>query len=513
MTVSNHHRNGKVRFVVPVKRSEPADLTAEAAALGCVLAAGEAGSTGEVDQMIQRLKLSFFTEDRHRELLKTFFLLRQDSHAVDLVTLNAKVRETGGMEKLGGIQYVSSLPTLIPSFLNFREYVAILSEQSHRRWLRAKAVELETLAGEPGVTIEQTRERLAEVLDVAQRVSGEPMIDTITPREAREFVPDPADFLIGEGLISRECITTIGGEPGCGKSRLATTLAVSLAAGSGTWQGYPVRSQIRTLILQTENKGTRLRDEFSGVPPSCDEWIKVSRSLPNGLAFGNPDFRRELGRLFDRWPFGLLVVDPWNDVVSEEGASEYGEALLNIMRCFQGRKAPAVVIVAHLRKPRADGSGRRKTGRELLHELSGSLKLGSTSRTVFTVQPASPEMEDDRIVFELAKANDCDPAWLKQYGTRSAWHRRNGQFLPAAGFDWEAWLNPSPANAEKRAVTEAMIREVFEATGRKGMKAGELVRAIVERFKVGSSTVWRAVGSGGYAREWLDEVAGVLALR
>lgn len=505
------HRNGAVRFIVPSKASGPSDVSAEAAALGCVLAAGEAGTQAEVDEMIRKLRLSWFTEDRHKSLLRAFFSLRQDGHAVDVVTLSAAARAAGGMDEIGGMDYVASLPDRVPSWLNFPHYVSILSDQAHRRWLKAKAVELETLAGAPEVTIEQTRERLAEVLDVAQRVSGQPLIDLVTPAEAREFVPDPSDYLVGDGLISREAVVTIGGEPGCGKSRLATTLAVSLASGGGTWQGYPVRSQVRSLILQTENKGTRLRDEFSAVPSACDDWIRISRSLPNGLAFGNADFRRELGRLFDRWPFGLLVVDPWNDVVTEEGASEYGEALLNIQRCFTGKKCPAIVIVAHLRKPRADGSGRRKTGRELLHELSGSLKLGSTSRTVFTVQPASPEMEDDRIVFEIAKANDCDPAWLGKYGTRSAWHRKNGAFTPAGGFDWETWLNPGPANSEKRAVSEEMVREVFAVSGRKGMKAGELVRAIVERFDVGASTVWRAVGAGGYARAWLDETAGVMA--
>jgi hypothetical protein len=507
-------RIDRARLSGPAKNGElpPHSDGAEQAALGCILLASEAGSQAEVDEMLRQLKPAHFYDLRHRELFSVMFGLRQDNHAVDTVTIFEAVKgNPNGVESIGGADYLGGLAGKAVSIFQFPDYLAILRDKAHRRWLVTKAAELSALANEPQVTLEDTQSRLSELFDATHRVTDKPMIEIITPHEAREFVADPSDFLIGEGLIARDQFITIGGEAGCGKSRLLTTLGVALARGSGTWQGYPVRTKARTLILQTENKGSRLKEEFEAVPVDFDDSIRVSRSLPNGLAFGNADFRRELTRLFEKWPFELLGVDPWNDVCSEEGQGDYAEALLNIQRCFQGRKMPAVAIVAHLRKPRADASGRRKNGRELLHELSGSLKLGSTSRTVFAVQPATASMDDDRIVFEVAKANDADPAWLKEYGTRSAWHRRNGAFESCATFDWEEWNNPGQNNGEKRAVSLDMIREVIGT--RAGMKGGELVRAITDRFEVGGSTVWRAIGKDGYARRWLDEVAGVVALK
>ena len=32
------------------------------------------------------------------------------------------------------------------------------------------------------------------------------------------------------------------------------------------------------------------------------------------------------------------------------------------------------------------------------------------------VQPAAPGMEDPRVVFEVCKANNCHPDWLKEHG-------------------------------------------------------------------------------------------------
>ena len=506
-------RLAKAKLQGPAEDGLPPHSTdAEQAALGCVLLAGGSGSMAEVDELIRQLRPSHFYSLIHRELLAVMFGLRQDNHAVDVITVKDAVKSNpGGIDSVGGLQYLAALPDKTPTVFHFTHVLPILKDKAHRRWLLTKGRELAELATAEAATLEDTQARMAELFDASTKASAVQLIQLVTPKEARDFKPDPEDYLIGDGLITRQTFVTIGGEPGCGKSRLATSLAIALAKGKGSWQGYPVRGQVKTLILQTENTGTRLKDEFDAVPAAFDDWIKISRDLPNGLAFANPDFRRELTRINEQWPFGLLVVDPWNDVSAEEGQGDYAEALRNIMASFRGRKAPAVCIVAHLRKARADATGRRKTGRELLHELSGSLKLGSTSRTVFVVQPATPDMEDDRIVFELAKANDCRPEWLKEFGTRSAWHRRNGAFAACDKFDWEEWQNPGGRNEEKRAVTLPMIQAAMR--GRAGMKAGELVKRIAEAEEVGESTVWRAIGKGGYAHKWLDEVAGVVALK
>jgi hypothetical protein len=331
----------------------------------------------------------------------------------------------------------------------------------------------------------------------------------ISPIEARAFEPDPSDYLIGEGLITSDTINTIGGEPGVGKSRLAVTLCVAGAKGSGTWQGYPVRTKFRSLILQSENTGARLKDEFSAIPKYCDDSIKISRGLSRGIAFGDADFRRELLRIYDAWPFRLLVVDPWNDVSFEEGQSDYKQALLNIRRTFSGRKCPAVMIVAHLRKQRADGNRWRKSGRELLHELSGSLALGSTSRSVFVVQAASSGLDDDRIVFEVAKSNDARPEWLSKFGTRSAWHRKNGEFTPCESFDWQAYDNPG--DEERRGISSEILEDCF--AGITVLKPSALARRISERAECGISTAFRAIGKGGYLRKHLEEDSeGLLSL-
>ena len=146
-----------------------------------------------------------------------------------------------------------------------------------------------------------------------------------------------------------------------------------------------------------------------------------------------------------------------------------------------------------------------------MDELSGSLALGSTARTMFAVQPATYSMDNDEIVFEIAKANDVNPEWLKKHGTRSAWHRANGEFKPVRDFDWDRWTHPAEKNEERRAISLEMLEEAFGK--RPGMKAGELVKILAEDFDVAESTAWRAIGKNGYLGKFLHEVAGVVALK
>lgn len=448
--------------------------------------------------------------------------MRFDGHTVDTATvfvwLKTAKKENPELEQWTSIE-LARIVDCVPTITGFPSYLRTLELMAKKRWAKQEAARLAELADGDQVTDETLRAGLDAFFDRAERQerSGEALLDIITPAQAREYKADPADFLVGDGLIMRGFFVTIGGEPGVGKSRLATTLAVAGARGNATWQGYPVKSKWRTLILQTENQGLRLKEEYTAIPAAYNDHIRVSRSLPNGLAFNSPEFRRELIQFYDKWPFQMIVLDPWNDVSAEDKQADYKEALQNIRRCFVGRPSPTVVIVAHLRKPRGDASGRRKTGRDLLNELSGSLALGSTSRSVFTIQAGSPSMSDDRIVFEISKANDCSPDWLQEYGTRSAWHRANGAFEVCKDFDWEDW--ESPSQEKRRSLDASMIRDAFNsmvrdsAEGAKAFKAESLARTTSELFDIGKSTVHRAISEGGYLADLFERDNGYLRLK
>ena len=482
---------------IKLDRLPPHEGKAEMAIIGCLLLApGDC-----MKECVERIKTpEFFYDLRHQKIWDCLLWKWKRREVIDVIAVQSWLRDKKLLKEIGGIAYLSECQEAVPSTANLSYWLELCAEKFARRKIIAVATDAVDRGYDSEITTDDLTLGIRADMETVSILGSKPhdkLIDVVSPEEARSFEPDPEDFLIGEGMIMRGHIVTIGGAPGVGKSRLATSLAVAGARGTNRWQGYPVRSQWRTLILQTENRGRRLKEECDAIPKDFDDWIRISRTLPQGLNFGSAEFRRELLAIHESWPFQMLILDPLNDIVSEDGQADYKEAMANINRSFAGRPMPAIIVVAHLRKPRAENGQRRKSGRELLHEISGTLAIGSTARTVFIVQAASNSMSDDRIIFEVAKANDCKPEWLSEYGTRTAWYRRDGEFPPCDDFDWEAWDNPG--SEERRAVTEEMLIEILKGE-KDGIKMNKIADMIAARFDIGKSTAARAISEGGYLR-------------
>jgi hypothetical protein len=147
----------------------------------------------------------------------------------------------------------------------------------------------------------------------------------------------------------------------------------------------------------------------------------------------------------------VVLIDPWNAVARDDKARDYLETFATIRSVLPaGDSSPALGIVAHTRKSRPDEN---PSGRGLNNMLSGSYVIVSVARTVFVVQAASEAQTDDRIVFTCSKNNDGD------CGQESAWHRRNGLFEPAVGFDLKEFREGA---AKRPQITEEDVREVFQ---------------------------------------------------
>jgi DnaB-like helicase N terminal domain/AAA domain len=497
----------------------PNSFEDEQAALSCVLQFGDRGSQQNVEATLVQLRPTFFYDHRLKTLHHELVQMTMANVKLDFITLLSWLRDQKSkdqlfnrLEECGGESFLRKTLEAAPTPINFNYYLPKLKECALRRWCLGKTGRLKELAEMTDLSPEQLREEFAEIYEQSVNIGAttQPLIRIVSPAQARAFEADPSDFLVGQGLVSRGMIVTIAGDAGIGKSRLATTLAIAGARGNNRWMNYPIRTKFRTLVLQSENDAHRLKEDCSVIPDNFNDDIRFSDGLSHGLAFDRPEFRRELRRFFEDWPFELMVVDPWNDVTSEDGQKDYKQALLNISACFRGAKMPAVVIVAHLRKRGRDESAKRKSGRELLGEISGSLALGSTSRTVFAVMPVESSMEDPRIVFEIVKANNCHPDWLREHGTRTAWVRANGAFESVKGFDWGEYDNPG--DPERRKVTEDMIKTVFD--GEKELKPAHLATKLHKVFGVGQSTAFRAVGEDGYLRNMMQRTAtGKLQLK
>jgi hypothetical protein len=256
-------------------------------------------------------------------------------------------------------------------------------------------------------------------------------VTALSPSEIKAYQQPPGLVLVGDNHIVRGSVTVIGGPPGVGKSRASVALAKA-GATRYEWLGLPVHCKFKTLIVQNENGRHRLKLDFSDLDCELlDQYVRVTPPPPFGLCFNRRQFRDQLATIRDEWNPACVCLDPWNQIARDERAKDYLETFDTIRLVFPpGDESPAVVIIAHTRKP---GAGERTNGKALLNLLAGSYSLGSVPRTVFIMQNASDEVTDDRVVWTCCKNNDGDA------GQRSAWIRQNGLFTPVYDFDWNQW--------------------------------------------------------------------------
>jgi hypothetical protein len=300
---------------------------------------------------------------------------------------------------------------------------------------------------------------------------------------AYETPPDVP--LIGDMHLFKGSVFVLGGAPGVGKSFALSQLAISGATGED-WFGLPVHRRFKTMILQAENGLVRLASEYREhvKRADLDEWVRVSGDA-DVFAFDDADFQAEFKAAVAEFAPDVIVLDPWNRATRDSMEKDYRAAFDAILACLpEGDARPALLIVAHTRKPRM---GERVSGRGLLNLLSGSLVLGSIPRAGCILQAASDDPEGDEFVFTCCKNNNGP------LGKQTAWKREGPRFMgPLVEFDWKAFNGEGGSAGNNEKVTEKDMLAVFE-NGRVSMSPAAAVKKLRALTKCGKSAAYNAL--------------------
>ena len=471
---------------------------AEGALLGALLLDGQVAKT-----RLRELNSSLFFNDNHKAILKALKHISNNGDEISEHTLLLHLqRSEKAMAEAGGIPIVTDLVNQCPSAINYPYWFAALKDYSDRREIIRIAekmmISAMDTAQDPLTLSRQVADSCKSLMK--QAGSQKERFRFYSPSECRSYEPPEGHVLVGDCHIVRGNITVLSGAPGTGKSRAATYLAIA-GAIKCDWFGLPVHSQFKTAILQAENGRYRLKTELNDMKDSSlDDFIRISEPPECGMAFRDAAFRDDLRDWMAGFKPDLVVLDPWNAITGDDSQRDYREALNNVREAMpKGDIEPAILIVAHNRKPKND---ERKTGRGLLNEIAGSHVIISAARCAFIMQAASDEEEDNRVVWSCAKNNDG------ALTAQSAWHRKNGIFLPCPDFDLEEFNKSS--NGTSKPISIEDMRRLFES-GKRQLEKGKAVEELMEITGKGKSSCYNAldVKSGRFSK-YLEEIGGLI---
>lgn len=125
-----------------IERLPPHSTEAERGVLGCILL-----SPNEcMGECLAKLKVGaeVFYDLKHQAMFEALQDMYDQREAIDVITLQQRLKDAGQLDNCGGLTYLASLPDAVPSAANLTYYVDIVLE---KYWLRKMLQTCTDLAG------------------------------------------------------------------------------------------------------------------------------------------------------------------------------------------------------------------------------------------------------------------------------------------------------------------------------------------------------------------------------
>jgi replicative DNA helicase len=110
-----------------IDRLPPHSIEAEQGVLGCILLSPN-DCLGECIEKLKPGQLVFY-DLRHQTLFQTLVEMFDEKQAIDVITLQQRLKNRQQMESVGGLAYICTLPDAVPSAANLQFYLDIILEK------------------------------------------------------------------------------------------------------------------------------------------------------------------------------------------------------------------------------------------------------------------------------------------------------------------------------------------------------------------------------------------------
>ena len=338
----------------------PHDTEAEQAILGCMLT-----DRDSVISAIEVLKAEAFYREDNKAIYSAILGLYSKSEPIDIITVKAELVETGNFERVGGLEYLASLPERVPTTANVEKYIKIVEEKSMLRKLINTSNELVALGYNETEEVDNIMDMAEKkIFDLASKknTKGYTAIkDVLVESFAKlEDLYNSKGRLSGtstgftdldsktSGLHDSDLVI-IAARPAMGKSAFAINLGTNVALQSG--KGVVIFN----LEMSKDQVGNRIL---------CSEAMVDSNKIRTGLI--EDDDWVKLASTLGRLSEAPIYIDDTAGISIMEIRAK--------CRKLKLEKDIGLIVIDYLQL--IQGSGNKNTSREQeISEISRSLKV------------------------------------------------------------------------------------------------------------------------------------------
>lgn len=337
----------------------PHNIEAEQAVLGCMLLDSDV-----IPTVTELIRSSDFYREDHREICEAIIDIVENAGPVDIITVAEQLQQRGTLEKVGGIDYLASITSAVPTTANARHYAKIVEEKSLLRRLIKAAQDIAGMSYDEAEEAEFVLDKAEKaIFDIIERRSTQGfthikdvLLETFSRLEELYNSKSPitgvptgfTDLDMKTAGLQNSDLILIAARPGMGKTAMALNIA----------QYAAVQKHVPVALFNLEMSKDQLVNRML-----CSEVMVDSHKMRTGK-LDDEDWKkiaRALGPLseapiyIDDTP-GLTVMD-----------------IRAKCRRLKLEKRLGLVVIDYLQLMR--GRGRAENRQQEVSEISRSLKI------------------------------------------------------------------------------------------------------------------------------------------
>lgn len=152
-----------------ISRIPPHSVESEQSILGSIILDKDAIIT-----VSETINPSDFYKEAHKIIYESMLKLNSNNEPIDLITLIEELRKEGHLDNVGGISYLTSLSTIVPTTSNVKYYANIVKEKSVMRQLIKASNEIINLGYDASTDVQEILDQAEKnIFDISQEKSGD----------------------------------------------------------------------------------------------------------------------------------------------------------------------------------------------------------------------------------------------------------------------------------------------------------------------------------------------------
>lgn len=409
-------------------RLPPQSIESEQGVLGCILWAPN-DCMPEVESRFGGLKEEWCYDLRHQTIYDTIKTMRDEREAVDLITLQQRLKDNQVLDQVGGIAYLSSLQDAVPSAANLSHYLDIVEEKFVlRKSIRlfsdfvARAYlnegEVDTLLDEMErdvlrIRIDKARKNDIRSIQKSLLAKYQVALERQAPTGLMTGFYD-LDRKVG-GMMGQEMIV-IGATPSGGKTTLAQNIAFNIAE-AGTVVSI---SSLETSAEKLVHRWNCMAGKVDGSPflngnPTEEDIAKMSMGQTRIMALKDRLLINDHGMTEGQWAAQcrkdhqagarLFVLD-MIQLLDAKGKDEF-ERVTNASKCIKRvakeLDCPVIAISSITRISKPQG---KKSSEPTMHDLKQSGQIESDADKIYLLSSEDGLSAVRTVKLNVAKNKD-----------------------------------------------------------------------------------------------------------